>query len=218
MAIENEIKRFPERQRRILSVLADNLSGLSSQEILNKIADRFDNKFTSDAHLAGASNVGSQICFLRGQRLVTSDKQQSPNVHMITRDGMVIAKLFPPGDASDPVSRAVEHQVNEIVQKPELTVQSQQSEPIPDSDHDILKPDFAHDQKIAMLLLDVHHEIGSCLSALHNELRPLLKKPLVIDDKTLKMDVLNKLAPLVNDEISQVLMAVRDDLERLGCD
>lgn len=196
--------KLPDNYLEILSYLRDNQrGGMTTGQILETA------KKKRYFELANTTKISSTIFYMRAKRLLTSIDQPGGRVHKITGYGLsqledelgnaAPAPVIMPTDAIDEIIEGIQNGIDqtnapESPQQPELTA---------------IAPQKARD-----LLAEFDEHLQIVRTALIDELAEI--KTQRIENKQLKLAVLEKLETMYNKEIGGVIAAIRGDIEQMN--
>lgn len=154
-----------------------------------------------------STQISSAIFYMRAKKLVTSFEAPGGKIHKITAHGIVqLDNEIGPASTQSVIlpTDPIDHIIQEIQDGTNGTQAAEQPAQV--------LPDLAP-QKARNLLAEFDEHFNIVRTALIDELAEI-KTPR-IENKQLKLAVLEKLEPMYNSEISGVIAEIRSDLEKM---
>ena len=182
---------LPETYTEILTYLRDHESGLTTRKIFDLAKKKRFFQLDNTNKISYITNA------LRSKKMITTSDAAGGKIHRITEAGLeAIADEAPAQDKTEePEPEAVLKAADEIIGG----IQDEETDQTDATSDIIAKFD------------DTFGAIRSFLIEYLTEAQP----PVKIRNKTVKLSVLQRLQPMCNEEISQVLGEIRLDLEQL---
>lgn len=195
--------KLPNNYIEILTYLRDcHPDGMTTGEILALAKKNRYYEFNN------STQISSAIFYMRAKKLVTTFEAHGGKIHKITAHGMAQLDDDNKPESPEPVTLTTDP-IDEIIQDIQDNATETQAlePPLP------VLPETAP-QKARDLLEEFDEHILIVRTALIAELAEI-KTPR-IENRHLKLAVLEKLEPMYNSEISGVIAAIRSDLEQMN--
>lgn len=193
--------KLPNNYIEILTYLRDcHPDGMTTAQILEQAKKNRYYEFQN------STQISSAIFYMRAKKLVTTSESHGGKIHKITAHGIVQLDYEIGPVSTQPIVMSSEL-IDDIIQDIQNGAdETQETEPpVP------ALPETAP-QKARDLLEEFDEHLQIVRAALIDELAEI--KTQRIENKHLKLTVLEKLEPMYNSEISSVIAAIRGDLEQ----
>lgn len=187
--------KLPDNYIEILTYLRSHPDGLTTGQILDLAKKARYYAFQN------STQISSAIFYMRAKNLVTTFETKGGKNHKITEYGLINIDDEPIPDALDVIDSHTKY-------ADKTTLDNQ------DCPKEAPNLPYSAPQKARNLLTEFDEHLHIVRTALIDELAEI-KTPR-IENKSLKLDVLKKLEPFYNSEISGVIAAIRNDLEQIN--